>query len=64
MNTAKIQKKVVDVMGEEILGYAVETACDKNGWILGYTVNPGNQQDSRTFSRAGRCGDGYIYPQG
>ena len=22
---------------------------DKNGWILGYRLNPGNQHDSRTF---------------
>ena len=27
----------------------VQTACDSNGWILGYTVHPGNQHDSRTF---------------
>ena len=27
----------------------MQTACDKNGWILGYSVNPGNQHDSRTF---------------
>ncbi len=27
----------------------MEAACDKNGWILGYTVNPGNLHDSRTF---------------
>ena len=27
----------------------VETACDKNGWILEYTINPGNLHDSRTF---------------
>lgn len=20
----------------------IETACDKNGWILGYAINPGN----------------------
>ncbi|CDD35009.1 putative uncharacterized protein [Roseburia sp. CAG:309] len=33
----------------EIFAYAVETACDKNGWILGYTVSPGNLHDSRTF---------------
>ena len=25
------------------------TACDKHGWILGYTVHPGNEHDSRTF---------------
>ena len=34
---------------KQVFAYAVETACDKNGWILGYTVNPGNQHDSRTF---------------
>ena len=32
-----------------MFAYAVETACDKNGWILGYTVHPGNLHDSRTF---------------
>lgn len=26
-----------------------QTACDKNGWILGYSVHPGNHHDSRTF---------------
>lgn len=34
---------------KQVFAYAVETACDKNGWILGYSVNPGNQHDSRTF---------------
>ena len=34
---------------KNVFAYAVETACDKNGWILGYTINPGNQHDSRTF---------------
>ena len=34
---------------KQVFAYAVETACDKNGWILGYTVNPGNHNDSRTF---------------
>ena len=34
---------------KHVFAYAVETACDKNGWILGYTVNPGNLNDSRTF---------------
>ena len=29
--------------------YVSQTACDKNGWILGYTVHPGNEHDSRTF---------------
>lgn len=34
---------------KHVFAYAIETACDKNGWILGYTVNPGNEHDSRTF---------------
>ncbi len=34
---------------KSVFAYAVETACDENGWILGYTVNPGNQHDGRTF---------------
>lgn len=34
---------------KHVFAYAVENACDKNGWILGYTVSPGNLHDSRTF---------------
>ena len=34
---------------KSVFAYAVETACDRYGWILGYTVNPGNLNDSRTF---------------
>lgn len=34
---------------KEVFAYEVETACDKHGWILGYTVSPGNMHDSRTF---------------
>lgn len=34
---------------KSVFAYTVETACDKHGWILGYTVNPGNLHDSRTF---------------
>lgn len=34
---------------KHVFAYAVETACDKNGWILGYTVSLGNLHDSRTF---------------
>ena len=34
---------------KHVFAYAVETACDKRGWILGYTVHPGNEHDSRTF---------------
>ena len=34
---------------KHVFAYSVQTACDKNGWILGYTVSPGNLHDSRTF---------------
>ena len=34
---------------KSVFAYAVETACDKYGWVLGYTVHPGNLNDSRTF---------------
>lgn len=34
---------------EEIFAYSVETGCDRHGWILGFTVHPGNEHDSRTF---------------
>lgn len=34
---------------KEVFAYSIETACDKHGWILGYTVNRGNEHDSRTF---------------
>ena len=34
---------------KEVFAYTAETACDKNGWILGYTVHPGNEHDSTTF---------------
>lgn len=34
---------------KEVFAYSVETACDKHGWILDYTVHPGNEHDSRTF---------------
>lgn len=34
---------------KQVFAYGIETACDKNGWILGYDVNPGNLHDSRTF---------------
>lgn len=29
--------------------YVTQTACDQNGWVLGYTIHPGNEHDSRTF---------------
>jgi len=34
---------------KNVFAYAVETACDKNGWILDFSVHPGNEHDSRTF---------------
>lgn len=34
---------------KQVFAYAVGTACDKNGWILAYNVEPGNLHDSRTF---------------
>ena len=34
---------------KQVFAYAVQTACDKFGWILGYDINPGNLHDSRTF---------------
>ncbi len=34
---------------KQVFAYAVETACDKHGWILGDTIHPGNEHDSRTF---------------
>lgn len=34
---------------KHVFAYGIETACDKIGWILDFTVNPGNEHDSRTF---------------
>lgn len=34
---------------KEVFAYGVETACDSHGWVLGYTVHPGNEHDSMTF---------------
>ena len=34
---------------KQVFAYSIETACDKHGWILGFTVNRGNEHDSRTF---------------
>lgn len=34
---------------KNVFAYGIETACDRNGWILDFTVNPGNLHDSRTF---------------
>jgi hypothetical protein len=34
---------------KEVFAYAVEAACDKHGWILDYSIHPGNEHDSTTF---------------
>lgn len=34
---------------KEVFAYSIQTACDKNGWILGCEVYPGNAHDSITF---------------
>ena len=34
---------------KHVFAYSVQTVCDRNGWILGYTVHPRNEHDSRTF---------------
>jgi len=34
---------------KEVFAYAAEAACDENGWILDYSIHPGNEHDSRTF---------------
>lgn len=34
---------------KSVFAYSVESACDENGWMLGYSVHPGNENDSKTF---------------
>lgn len=34
---------------EEVFAYNIQTGCDKHGWILGFTVHPANEHDSKTF---------------
>jgi len=34
---------------KEVFAYVSQAACDKHGWVLGYTIHPGNEHDSRTF---------------
>lgn len=36
---------------KHVFAYGVETACDRHGWILGYSVHPGNEHDSRTIKK-------------
>ena len=34
---------------KHVFAYNVQTACDANGVILGYSVHPGNENDGKTF---------------
>lgn len=34
---------------KEVFAYSIEAACDRHGWMLGYTIHPGNEHDSITF---------------
>ena len=34
---------------KEVFAYSVQAACDESGWILGYSIRPGNEHDSKTF---------------
>lgn len=34
---------------ERQFAYVDQVACDKNGWVLAYNVNPGNVHDSKAF---------------
>ena len=34
---------------KEVFAYSVQAVCDRHGWMLGYSVHPGNENDSRTF---------------
>ena len=34
---------------KHVFAHSVQTACDRNGVVLGYSVHPGNENDGRTF---------------
>ena len=34
---------------KHVFAYCIESACDKHGWVIDYSVHPGNEHDSRTF---------------
>ena len=34
---------------KHVFAYSVETVCEQNGVILGYSVHPGNENDGKTF---------------
>ena len=34
---------------KEVFAYNIQAACDKHGWMLSYSIHPGNENDSKTF---------------
>lgn len=34
---------------KQVFAYSIQSACDRHGWMLGYTVHPGNIHDSTAF---------------
>ena len=34
---------------KHVFAHSIQTACDENGVILGYSVHPGNDNDGKTF---------------
>jgi transposase len=34
---------------KHVFAYSIETVCEQNGVILGYSVHPGNENDGKTF---------------
>lgn len=45
---------------KSVFAYNAQTACDKNGWILGYTIHPGNHHDSKTFPELYKKLKGFV----
>lgn len=35
---------------KDVFAYSVQAACDRFGWLLGYSIHPGNEHDSSTFT--------------
>ena len=34
---------------KQVFAYNIQTACDRNGWVLGYSVHSGNTHDTQAF---------------
>lgn len=34
---------------KSVFAFSVQCACDRNGWVVGYTIGPGNVHDSAAF---------------